>query len=177
MSTLTLWRSVSPSNQHSSGQGEIPSAYDFSLEGKERVESDSVSQAFGTLPEGSVSVLPHPRSWRDWHGLDAGAAEDEGKGSLLQLAQLCEPGRLHKTRGCSTKRKGKKWNILQHRGIFVKQTEIRECKWSWSLEKKKYFQLVIIYVHKARQIHGGGLVGEDHSVSKPVFMMRTGRGT
>lgn len=36
-----------------------------------------------------------------------------------------------------------------------------------------------MYVHKARQIHGGlggGLVGEDHSVSKPVLIMRTGRG-
>lgn len=46
--------------------------------------------------------------------------------------------------------------------------------------KKKYFQLVFMYVHKARQIHGGGLegglVGEDHSLSKSVLIMRTERG-
>lgn len=42
------------------------------LRGKKEWRVTPCPQAFGTLPEGSVSVSAHPRSWCNWHGLDAG---------------------------------------------------------------------------------------------------------
>lgn len=42
------------------------------LRGKKVWRVPQFPQAFGTLPEGPVSVLAQPRSLCNWHSLDAG---------------------------------------------------------------------------------------------------------